>query len=150
MGGLSAPVLQSLVPGAGGSSLGLKSISEEVTVAVGQGAAGVASAGNLAPAGSLILGAVFRVTQAPGGGATTLDIGRTSGGNLDELIDGASCDVLGETGNTAADRAADTTQMPIAQAAADTLTLTTNLNVTVTDMKVRVVVFYLAFAEPTA
>ncbi len=133
-----------------GAFAGIKSITEEVTVAIGTGAGGVASAGNLAPANALILSAVFRVTQAPGGGATLLDIGRTGGGNLDELIDGASCDVLGEAGNTVADRAADTTQLPIANPAAATLTLTTDANVTGTDMKVRVAVFYIDLTEPTS
>jgi hypothetical protein len=137
--------------GAGkGAFVGVRTISEEVTVAIGTGAAGVASAGNIAPANALILAAVFRVIQAPGNAALTLDIGRTGGGNLDELIDGASCDTLGESGNTAADRAADTTQMPIVNGAADTVTLTTDANVTGTDMIVRVAVFYIDLIEPTS
>ena len=128
-----------------GAAYEIKTISELVTVAVGSGAAGVETSGNLAPAG-IILGCAFRVTQAPGGGATELDIGIT-GGDLAALIDGKSCDVLGETGDMAAD--GQLAYQPINRTAA-TLTLTTDSNVTVSDMIVRVVVWYAEITAPTS
>ena len=136
--------------GASGTQFNTKSIAEEITIAVGAGnTPAVATSGNLAPAGSLMTGVVWRVTQAPGGGATTLDIGRTSGGNLDEFTDGASCDILGETGTNLlnGDTAHTGTQRNVS---ADTLTFTTDADVTVSDMKVRVVVFYQDLTAPTA
>jgi len=123
------------------------SLHELVTIPVGQGAAGVVTAGNLAPANSTIIGCVCRVTQAPGGGATTLDIGRTNGGNLDEFIDGIAT-ALGTTGTFAANHDAATTG-PVLNAANDTLTLTTDANVTGTDMKVRIITFYRQETPPT-
>jgi len=133
-----------------GSYLQMKSITEEVTIAVGSGLDPVVvTSGNLAPASSLIVGATFRVTDAPGGGATTISIGRTGGGNLDEFISVKSCDVLGETGNTLAGDG-DATVMPLMNSAAATLTLTTNADVTTNDMKIRVTVFYINMSAPTA
>lgn len=138
------------VTGGNGSLIEIKSISEEVTIPVGSGAAPVVeTSGNLAPANSLILGVAFRVTDAPGGGATTVDIGRTGGGNLDEFIDGSSCDGLGETGNSAANHDAATTG-PLYNTTAATLTLTTDADVTGSDMKVRVTVYYILFTAPTS
>jgi hypothetical protein len=134
----------------GGATLGIKSITEETTIPVGSGFDPVVeTTANLAPASSLILGATFRVTDAPGGGAATIDIGRSGGGNLDELIDGKSCDVLNETGSTLAGDG-DGTAMPINNASAAKLTLTTDADVTGDDMKVRITVFYLDMSAPTA
>jgi len=135
--------------GASGAQLNTKSIAEELTIPVANGnTPAVATTGNLAPAGSLITGVVWRVTQAPGGGATTLDIGRTSGGNLDEFTDGASCDVLGETGTNLinGDTVHTGTQRNIS---ADTLTVTTDADVTGSIMKIRIVVFYQDLTAPT-
>lgn len=123
-------------------------IHELLTVAVGTGAAGVVTAANLAPANSTILGVMVRVTQAPGGGATTIDIGRTGGGNTDEFIDGIATG-LGTTGTFAANHDALTTG-PVLNAADDTLTLTTDADVLVTDMKVRIAVFYRREYPPTS
>jgi len=120
---------------------------EELTIPIGQGAAGVVTALNHAPADSTILGVSCRVTQAPGGGATTIDIGRTGGGNLDEFIDGIAT-ALGTTGTFAANHDAATVG-PVLNAADDTLTLTTDANVTGTDMKVRIVVFYRQETPPS-
>jgi hypothetical protein len=133
-----------------GSYCQIKSITEEITVAVGTGATPVVeTSGNLAPASSMILGATFRTTDAPGGGATVIDIGVTGGGNLDALIDGKSCDGLGETGNTLAGDG-DATAMPIMNAAAATLTLTTDADVSGDDMKIRITVFYIDMSAPSA
>jgi hypothetical protein len=112
---------------------------EEITIAAGQGAAGVAGAVNLALARSTIIGVVCRVSQAPGGGATTLDIGRTGGGNLDEFIDGIGV-ALNTEGHFAVDHDAATTG-PVLNAANDTLTVTTDVNVVGASLKVRIYVF---------
>jgi len=123
-----------------GGHLRFRDINEELTIPIGQGALGVVTAANLAPENSTIIGLVCRVTQAPGGGATTIDIGRTGGGNLDEFIDGIAT-ALGTTGTFAANHDAATLG-PVLNAANDTLTLTTDANVTIADMKVRIGVFY--------
>jgi len=130
-----------------GAFAGMKSITEEVTISVGNGSGGIETSGNLAPANSIILGAVARVTDAPGGGATTVDIGVTGSGNLDSLIDGMST-ALDTTGTTPAD--GDGTQLPLTNGSATTLTLTTDLDVTGDEMKVRVGVFYIDFTPFTA
>lgn len=134
--------------GAGnGAFAGLKwTASEEVTISIGQGAGGVNTSGNLAPANSLILSAVAIITDAPGGGATTLDIGITAG-DADALIDGMST-ALDTTGNTPADGNSGA-QMPISNGSATTLTLTTDANVTDDEMKVRVAICYIEFTPFT-
>lgn len=121
---------------------------EVLTIPVGQGAAGVVTVGNLARQDSTISALVCRVTQAPGGGATTIDIGRTGGGNLDEFIDGIAT-ALGTTGTFAANHDAATTG-PVLNAVNDTLTLTTDANVIGTDMKVRITTFYRRQIPPTS
>jgi len=135
-----------LGPGSGARG-GVRSIIEEVTIAVGTGSAGVNTVGNLAPAGSLILGVAVRVTQAPGGGATTVTVGVTGGGNPDSLL-AAIATALGTTGVSPGGN--DGTQLPIANGAATTLVLTTDSDVTVSDMKVRVAVFYIDLTAPTS
>jgi hypothetical protein len=75
------------IGGGKGSYLGIKSITEEVTVSVGTGSTGVTTSGNLAPANSNIKGIAVKVTQAAGSGALSADIGITGSGNQDELID---------------------------------------------------------------
>lgn len=130
-----------------GSTLGLRSNDETVTISVGQGSGGVASSTNICEANSLILGCVARITNAPGGGATTLDIGITGSGNADELIDGMST-ALNTTATSAADN--DGTQLPLLNASDTTLTLTTDLDVTVDDMQVRIVVYSLRLGPYTS
>lgn len=123
-------------------------IEEEVTIPVGSGFDPVVvSSGSLAPAMSTIKFVTARVTQAPGGGATTLDIGRT-GGNLDEFADGIGTG-LGTTANSV-DDGDGTLTGPVYNSAAATLTLTTDADVTDSDMKVRIVVFYEQLTEPTS
>jgi len=136
--------------GANGSLCTIKSITEEVTIPVGSGAdPNVDTSGNLAPAGSVIVGLSFRVTDAPGGGATELDIGITGGGDLDDFIDGASCDILGETGDNYTNGDSDHIGF-VRNASATTLTLTTDSDVTGDEMKVRIVVFYYDLTAPTS
>jgi hypothetical protein len=134
--------------GKNGSLCSLKALMEEVTISVGQGSSGIATALNLSPGNSRIKQVMTRITQAPGGGATTLDVGRTSGGNLDEYADGTSVAI---DATTIADNDGDgNTAMPHWNASDDTLTLTTDSDVTVSDMKVRVVVFYEEYTTPTS
>lgn len=118
---------------------------QEITIPVGQGVAGVLSASDLCPADSIILGCVGLVTQAPGGGATQLNVGR-NGGNLDEFADAiaVALDTTfvsptdGDGGNVG----------PFYNPADVKLKLTTNVNVTVSDMKVRVTVYFIRFYPP--
>ena len=131
-----------------GASLNIKSMQEEVTIPVGQGAGGVVTTGNLAPANSLMIGVSFIVTDAPGGGATILDIGRTAI-DTDEFIDGVACASLNQTGNFYANHNVAVTYPPF-NGTATTLTLTTDSNVTGNGMKVRVVVFYYDLTPPTS
>lgn len=133
---------------ANNSRIILRDVYQTVTVPVGQGAGGVVSGANLAPANSTIIGVVCRVTQAPGGGATTFDIGRTGAGNLDEFIDGIAT-AFGTTGTFAANHDAETIG-PVLNDINRTLTITTDADVTVSDMKVLIVVFYRQEIPPTA
>jgi hypothetical protein len=135
------------IGGSKGSFLDILSATEELTISVGNGSAGVVTSGNLAPANSLIEGVAVRVTQAPGGGATTIDVGVTGSGNLDSLIDGIST-ALNTTGTSPADN--DATQLPLLNGSATTLTVTTDSDVTGSDMKVRIVVYYKQFTVPTS
>jgi hypothetical protein len=128
--------------------LSLQKIEEEVTIAVGSGADPVVTTtGNLAPANSYIVGGSFVVTQAPGGGAATLDIGVTGGGNLDGMIDGASCNLLGEYGRFYL-KGDGSDAVPYLNTTAKTLTLTTDADVTTSDMKILVTVWYYTVTPP--
>ena len=114
---------------------------------MGQGAAGVATAANLAPADSFLLGYSCRVTQAPGGGATQWDLGRTAGlpGSQTEIVNAAAV-ALGTQINSYKHAT------PFGfedQAAADTLTVTTDLNVAVSDMKILIVAYYVDMIDPS-
>lgn len=129
------------------SALNTKSVTELLTIAAGSGAAGVATAGNLAPAGSLILGATVRVTQAPGGGATTFDLGVTAG-DLDGFADNVAV-ALGTTGTSLVDGEAAAVR-PLYNRTATTLTLTTDANVTGASMIVRITVHYIDLTAPSA
>ncbi len=120
--------------------------NEEVTIPVGQGAAGVNGAQNLAPENSIIVAVAVRVTQAPGGGATLFDVGRT-GGNTDEFIQNLAA-VLGTRSNSAAD-GDGVNAGPINNAINNTFVITTDANVTISDMKVRICVWYQLIQAPT-
>lgn len=134
------------ITGTKGSYFTIKTITELVTVPVGQGIAGVASATNLAPADSLIFGVGARITQAPGGGATLLSIGVTLG-----LPAALIQDMDTTVNNTAVTPSQnDGEKMPLLNGTATTLTLTTDADVTGSDMIVRVVVYYAEFVAPTS
>jgi hypothetical protein len=131
-----------VIGGGSGAWAAVRAITETVTIPVGSGSDPVVqTSGNLAPANSLIFGATARVTTAPGGGATTLDIGTS--GNTDLLVNDMS--TAGDTTATSPANG-DATQFPVTNAAAAKLTLTTDADVTVSGMVVKVTVWYLVFS----
>jgi hypothetical protein len=138
------------IGGGKGSYVGMKSITEEITIPVGQGGLGkkIDSSANLAPATSRIIQVMSRITQAPGGGATVAHIGRTNGGNIDEYADDTAV-TLGTT-TIASDDGDGVTPIPHWQTSADTIQVGTDFDVTGTDMKIRVVVFYEECTVPTS
>lgn len=130
-----------------GSSFNFKGVAcELITVAVGSGAAGVDSTTNLCESG-IIVAVGARVTQAPGGGATTFGVGCKGSGNSDQFISAVST-VLDTTGAYPAN--GDGTNTVWVQKTADKMTITTDSNVTTTDMKVRVCPYYLYSVAPTS
>lgn len=131
-----------------GSQLEVAYETELIVIPVGSGSGGVDSLADLVPAGSTVVAFAARVTTAPGGGATTFDAGRKAGGNTDEFVDGAACTSAGQTANGYADN--DATEFPILNATADKVTITTNLDVTDSDMYLRVVLWYLSVTPPTS
>jgi hypothetical protein len=135
--------------GPSGSQLSIVYTTEQIVIPVGSGAgAGVDSLADLAPAGSDIIAFSSRVTRAPGGGATTFKAGRKAGGNDDEFAQNVACANLGETANGYADN--DGTEFPILNATADKVTIITDANVTVSDMYLRVVLWYFSVTPPTS
>lgn len=123
-----------------GAYLQVRATTEELTIAAGEGAAGKVTVGNICVSG-LILGVSVRVTQAPGGGAATFNVGCTGSGNLDQFISGLST-ALSTTGIYPTNGDGSNT-VGWAQKTATTMTVTTNANVTGASMKVRIVVYYL-------
>lgn len=120
-----------------------RTFEEEVTVAVGLSSA--ATSGSI-PANSWVHGVSIRVTQATST-STTIDVGRTGGGDPDEFINNADPQTLGDTATFSND---GTVQAPVAVGAADTLTVTLDLAAASTDLKVRVTAFYLTEIAPTS
>jgi hypothetical protein len=132
---------------ANGGSLNCKSISEEITISVGNGTSGVASSSNLIPAGSMFKGCVARITQAPGGGATTIDAGITANGNSTALISGGAV-ALGTSFSHYLD--GDGSDVQYLNKAAATIYCTTDSDVTGSDMKIRITVFYDDLTPPSS
>lgn len=120
-------------------------LTEEIRIPVGQGAAGVLSVANLCRIDSIILGCVGRVTQAPGGGATLFDAGRNPIGPAEFAVDVAVA--LGTTFASPTDGDASN-DGPVRSAADSKVKITTNANVTGSDMKVRVTVWYVKLYPP--
>ena len=136
--------------GGSGSQLAYTIIAEEVTIPVSSGNTPVVvSSSNLAPANSIIKAVACRVTQAPGGGATVVSVGRTNGGNTDEFIDEIAV-AIGTTGHNVANSDGTLTYTNMLQAAADTFDITTDADVTGSDMKIRIVVWYEQVTSPTS
>ncbi|KKN30930.1 hypothetical protein LCGC14_0829210 [marine sediment metagenome] len=130
----------SLLGGISGESESYRARTEEITIAVASGAAGVVSATNMFQPNSIILSVHARVTQAPGGGATTFDIFRTGIAgdvlldNFPVAVDGIGNSIVNSDG---------THDGPFYNTNTKTLTIQTNFNVTGSDMKVRVCVNYI-------
>lgn len=123
-----------------GESESYRTRTEEITIAVGNGLAGVVSAASMFQPNSIVLSVHYRVTQAPGGGATTFDIFRTGIGG-DALIDNSPV-AVGQVGNSIVN-SDGTHDGPFYNTNTRTLTIQTNANVTGSDMKVRVCVNYI-------
>lgn len=118
---------------------------EEKTIPVGQGAAGINTAGNLVDDNCVIIAVAVRVTQAPGGGAATFSLGRT-GGNIDEFIQDLAV-AMGTTGTSPAN--GDGVNVgPVHNAATNTLVITTDANVTGSDMKILIVTWLRSVYPP--
>jgi hypothetical protein len=117
----------------------IKFIMEEVIIPVGSGnTPTVVSTKNLAPANSLLVGIGLRITQAPGGGATTLEIGKTP--LSDDLITGFV--IAGVTGAFPFGGYTTTS--------AATFTLKTDADVTISAMKMKIVSYYAQITAPSA
>jgi len=135
-----------------GCTMRLRSIIEEITVLIGNSSAN--SVNNLAPLASIIEFVAVRVNQAPGGGPTHWNMGRTGGGNPDEYIAHQSVALGGRFNNII--QSDDTFLGPHYNQAADTFTIQTTdaggvpTNVTIEDMKVRVMVIYKEVVNPTS
>ena len=122
-------------------------ITEEVTVAVGLGVPGINSSTNLCPANSIILGVVCRITQAPGGAAALFDLGRNPVGP-EEFVSNSST-AVNSTYNVAADGDGSLAG-PFYNDVARAIKVTTQTDVTISDMKVRITVFYIQLIPPTS
>ena len=118
----------------------IRMLSEEMRIIAGTGAAGVVSPANMFQPNCIVLSVFARVTQAPGGGATTFDIYRT-GIPADVLIDDMPVAVDGME-NSIVD-SDGTHDGPFYNPTIATLTIKTNVNVTGSDLKVRVGISYI-------
>jgi len=131
-----------------GAHVDSKRSEEVITVSNGTSTANGSDA-DLFPANSVIR-AVAAYVVTPDGGtlASTFDVGRTNGGNLDEFIDAQS--VLASAGfNHAAHSDGTLTYANMLQVSNDTVTVTLDANAD-TDVQVRVVVWYDQITAPTA
>lgn len=139
------------ISGGSGSYHRETSISETVTIPIGEGDPGgggaVTTTGNLAPAHSHIKCVTTKVRTAPGGGANEFNVGITGSGNADELIDAAAVG-LNTTANSYTDN--DGTQLPLKNGSATTLTISTDADVTGTAMEIEIIVYYDQVDEITA
>jgi hypothetical protein len=122
---------------------------DTITISVGSGSSGVDSTHDLFPANSVIFGVTCRVIQAPGGGATNFDV-QVKGGTAEGCI--KDCLVALNTAGISigAGTYAGVSTFPFTNASAAKATITTDGNVTVSDMKVRVNVSYMTLRPPTA
>ena len=120
-------------------------VSEEITIGVGQGSGGICGNNDLNQADSVMLGCVTRITQAPGGGATQVSVGRAT--NPDEYVKLGPV-ALGSVTTWPAN--SDTTmEGPLFNDINRKMMVTTNVDVTVSAMKIRVTTFYMKSYPPT-
>ena len=131
--------------GANGEGLIYARMTEEVTIAIGQGVPGINSSANLCPANSIILGVVCRITQAPGGGGTLFDLGRNPVGPEEFVTN--STTAVGSTYTVATD-GDGSLNGPFFNDIARPVKTTLNGNVTISDMKIRITVFYVTLFPP--
>ena len=132
--------------GVNGSKQNNNHVTEEFTIVAGTGAGGVLTTAFI-PAGRLVKRVVGRVIQAPGGGATDFDACINGDGNK------SLGDTIAVALNTTFDNLVDgdgNRSNPWGQQAAVAIKITTDNNVTGSDMIVRIVVFYEAFTPPTS
>lgn len=129
--------------GPNGSTLKLQTITEEITVTVGNSSAN--GTGNLLPSGSIIAGVVGRVTQAPGT-AVTFDV-RAVGSGDDEYAQGIST-ALNTTFTIGAGDG--TVTGPQWNFGTNNLQVETNAVVSATDFKVRLITYYWQATPPTS
>lgn len=123
-----------------GETASMRIRSEEITIPVGQGAAGVVSAAFMFQPRIVVAIVHVRVTQAPGGGATLFSLYRT-GTPADILIQNQAVAVDGVFDST---RDSDGTHDgPFYNGTSVTATIQTDANVTISDMKVRVGMTYI-------
>lgn len=130
-----------------GASCSLRAVSELLVIPVGQGAAGVNTLGDLALENSIVFAAAAIIVQAPGGGATIWNIGRT-GGNIDEFAQNMPVALSTQSISTTDGDGANTG--PVFNAADNTLVVTTDANVLVSDMQIRITTWAWQFVAPTS
>lgn len=146
--GAGPSFLQGLtILGSGFSRLRLRRQSEEMIIPVGQGMLGIDTVTAWFEAGTLVFAVAARVTQAPGGGATTWNLYRQGGAN-GEFAQNMPV-ALGTTSVWYTDFGALADNL-IFQDTADEMRVKTNANVTGTDMKLRFEFFFFDNDPPTA
>ncbi|MCB2198899.1 hypothetical protein KQI63_05800 [bacterium] len=126
-----------------GAGTGTGTISELLTIPVGSGSGGINTSNVLVPAGCVVTSVSWIVYQAPGGGAATMSIGRV--GSPTEFANSVACATQGDSG-TSYDQATPAGFLP--NGTDKKLTVTTNADVTVSDMIVRLVVTYCVADAP--
>ena len=131
-----------------GERFNIAQFSEEITIPVGQGSAGIVSGLNLLQDNSIIQGVVARVTQESGCGATWFTVYPT-GVAADHLLHQCPDAPTGSTYTSAAD-SDGTHDGPWYNAADNTLTIITDLDVLNSDLKIRLTVFYSRLTPPTS
>lgn len=123
-----------------GETVSMRMRSEEITIPIGSGAAGVVSAGQMFQPNIIVLIVYARVTQAPGGGASWFSVYRT-GTPADEVILQQAVALDGVFDSTKDSDA--THDGPFYNPTNVTLTIITDANVTIADMKVRIGISYI-------
>jgi len=118
-------------------------ITEEITIPVGQGSAGVWGAKALYPH-HIILGCVTRITQAPGGGATQVSVGPAA--NTDEFLQNGPV-ALGSTSISVDDGDGSQTG-PFYHSGDNVIKVTTDADVTISDMKIRITTYTIKLFPP--
>jgi len=118
-----------------GEAISLRMLSEEITIGVGNGLAGVVSVANMFQVSSIIEMIYARVTQAPGGGATWFSVHRTGAPGVEFIFQSGVA--LGTLTDSMKDNDG-TLDGPSFNDTTATLTIYTDADVTVSDMKVRI------------